>query len=90
MPLTLALAQLPPVTTLNSEFAGNWSLVATLVVAPKVPPGWLAESLTASMMVRVTGAVLLAALLSLVALVVPVNVTETGVVSVPPAVPGVT
>ena len=42
------------------------------------------------MIVRMTGAVLLPGTVSLVAPVVPVKVTDTGAVLVPPAVPGVT
>ena len=54
-----------------------------------MPPVWLAVSSTASMMVTGAVAVLFAGLLSFVAPVVPVIVTEVGTVFVPPAVPGV-
>ena len=78
------------VPSVKVEPTGNWSLPLITVVAPAVPPGLLSVSFTASMMARVTGAVLFVGSVSLVALVVPVRVTDTGVVSVPPAVPGVT
>ena len=81
--VTVTLAGVAPVMPVA------WSLVSTFKVAA-VANGVVRLSVTASIRATVALVVLLAALLSLVALVVPVNVTETGVVSVPPAVPGVT
>ena len=70
-------------------------MVARLLVWPTLPGGAAAVSLTASMMGTVAAVLLLPPavvppLVSLDAPVVPVSATETGAVSVPPAVPGVT
>jgi hypothetical protein len=86
--------QVPPGTRVNVEPTGNWSLVARLVVAPTVPPFTTAVSLSASMIVIRLVVLLLPPvpvppLLSLVAPVVPVTVTSSASVSVPPAVPGI-
>ena len=88
VPLTLGAAQVLPGWIVKTEPLGNWSLLPTLVVAPTLPPGWPAVSLTASMTVAATVATLLAVLLSLVALVVAVKVTLVVGSSAPPAVPG--
>ena len=86
--LTVAAVQVPPETRLKTEPTGNWSLAPNGVVAPMVPPGWPAVSLTASMTVAVTVATLLVNTLSLVAPVVAVKVTAVVGSSAPPAVPG--
>ena len=80
---------LPAGTNVKVEPTGYWSFGVRSVVAPTVPPVWLAVSFTASMMVTGSVSVLFAALLSLAEPVVPVTVTEIGTVFVPPAVPGV-
>jgi hypothetical protein len=66
-----------------------WSLLKTLRVVA-VPNGVLVLSVSASMMFTVALLALLAVLVSLTALVVPATVTAVGVVSVPPAGPGIT
>ena len=86
--LTLGAAQVLPGWIVKAEPAGNWSLLATLVVAPTVPPGWPAVSLTASMTGVACVATLFAGTPSLVAPVVAVKVTLVVGSSVPPAVPG--
>ena len=73
----------------NTEPVGTVSPVVNGVLTPTLPPGWVAVSATASMMVRMIGALLFSVLVSLVAPVVAVKVTETGVVSPVPAAPGV-
>ena len=88
MLLTLALRQVLPGCRLKVEPEGNWSLPETLVLAPVVPPGWVALSLTASITLAACVATLLALLLSLVAPVVAVKVTLVVDSSAPPAVPG--
>ena len=88
MLLTLGLAQVLPGWMVKTEPTGYWSLPATLVVAPTVPPGWPAASFTASITVVLTLAVLLAGTLSLVAPVVAVKVTLVVGSFAPPAVPG--
>jgi hypothetical protein len=87
--ITLALAQVLP-WIVKVDPVGNWSLPPTSVVAPVVPPGWLAVSLTASITLAVAVVVLLAVLVlfSLTAPVVPVKVTVVVGSSAPPAVPG--
>ena len=84
----LAAVQVLAGKTVKTEPTGYWSLLPTLVVAPTVPPGWPAVSLTASITVAATVATLLAVLLSLVAPVVAVKVTLVVGSSAPPAVPG--
>lgn len=88
--MVVGATQVLPASTVNTEPLGKVSLPANGVLTPTLPPGWVALSATASMMARVTGALLFTVLVSLVALVVPVKVTETGSVSLVPAMPGVT
>ena len=93
MPVAESMAtgatQLPPATMLNNEPVGYWSLVAKLVVAPTLPPGWLAVSATASITVAVMVAVsLVSPVGSLVAVVVAVKVTAVAASFAPSAVPG--
>ena len=92
--MTLAAAQVPPGWMVKVDPGGNWSFVATLLVCPMLPGGAEVLSLTASMIATVAAVLLLPPavvppLVSLAAPVVPVRVTATGVVSLPPAVPGV-
>ena len=86
--VTAAAAHVLPARSVNVLLAGNWSFPATLNVLPVEPPGDVAVSSTASMIVAVVVAVLFAVLLSLVAPVVPVIVNDVSVVSLPPDVPG--
>jgi hypothetical protein len=88
VPLTLGLAQVLPGWIVKTEPTGNWSFVPNGVVAPTVPPGWLAVSVTASITGVACVATLFAGTLSLVAPVVAVKVTLVVGSSVPPAVPG--
>jgi hypothetical protein len=80
--------QVLPGSIVKTEPTGNWSPAATSKLAPTVPPGWLAVSLTASITVAATVATLLPATLSLLAPVVAVKVTAVAASSAPPAVPG--
>jgi hypothetical protein len=75
----LVVAGLAPVVSLLKTFS---------VVA--VPNGVTVLSLSASMMLMLALLALLALLVSFTALVVPATVTAVAVVSVPPAVPGMT
>ena len=75
VPLTLGAAHVLPGWIVNTEPTGNWSLVPNGVVAPTVPPGWPAVSVTASMIGVACVATLFATTLSLVAPVVAVKVT---------------
>ena len=88
MPLTAGAAQVLPGWIVKTEPTGNWSLPSNGVVAPTVPPGWLAVSVTASITGVACVATLFAGTLSLVAPVVAVKVTLVVGSSVPPAVPG--
>jgi hypothetical protein len=86
--LTLGAAQVLPGWIVKTEPTGNWSLPPKGVVAPTVPPGWPAASLTASSTGVAWVATLFAGTLSLVAPVVAVKVTLVVGSSAPPAVPG--
>ena len=86
--LTLGAAQVLPGWSVKAEPTGNWSLPATSVVAPTLPPGWPAVSFTASITGVACVATLLPGALSLVAPVVAVKVTLVVGSSAPPAVPG--
>ena len=87
--LTVGAAQVvPAVISVKVEPAGNWSLLARLLLWPVRPPAALAVSLTASSIVAGVVTMLLLATLSLAAPVVPVKVTEVVVSSAPPWVPG--
>ena len=92
LPVNDGFAQVPPVSV-NVLPGGTWSLPPRSNVFPVEPPGALVVSSTASTIggvavVLLFPPVVVPPLLSLVAPVVPVNVTLVGPVSLPPAVPG--
>ena len=91
VPLTLEAAQAPTaacVPRLKTEPAGYSSLPLMVVLAPTLPPGWLAVSSNASITVAATVATLLPVAVSLSAPVVAVKVTPVTASLAPPAVPG--
>jgi hypothetical protein len=85
--LTLGAAQVLPGWIVNTEFNGNWSLPAMLVVV-EILGCLFAVSFTASITGVACVATLLPGALSLVAPVVAVKVTLVVGSSAPPAVPG--